>query len=143
MILYEKCHGLLHHLHCSRVTHLSLVNTQLYRLLEQDKARLGALGIRYILLGGGIASAALVKLAQAQGVRVLTTYGMTEMSSQVCTGVPVFAGATVSSGAVLPYRQVRLAEDGEILVKGKTLALGYYRQGAFSTPENWYWTSRQ
>ncbi len=143
MWLYQKTVPLSHFLKKASITHLSLVNTQLYRLLEIESADLFGLGVRYILLGGGVASPGLVKKAQSQGVRVLTTYGMTEMSSQVCTGEPVFNKTTVSSGSVLSYRELRLAADGEILVKGKPLALGYYKEGSlipFVDNEGWYHT---
>lgn len=110
------------------VSHLSLVNTQLFRLLESGES-LQAAGVRYILLGGGVASPTLVQRAQAQDITVLTTYGMTEMASQICTGVPQFVAGGVSSGAVLPYRELRIQADGAIQVRGETLALGYYDRG--------------
>jgi O-succinylbenzoic acid--CoA ligase len=45
------------------------------------------------------------------------------MSSQVVTGKPV--DAKTPCAKVLPYRQMRIASDGEILVKGETLFKGY------------------
>ena len=110
------------------VTHLSLVNTQLFRLLEQ-KIDFYQQGVRFILLGGGVASPLLVERVQHQGVKLLTTYGMTEMASQVCTGEPVFTGLGVTSGEVLPARELRLSNSGEILLRGDTLSPGYYQQG--------------
>ena len=71
----------------------------------------------------------LVAKAQKQGVTVLTTYGMTEMSSQVCTGVPFFDSTGVTSGSLLKYRLLTVADNGEIMVKGHTLAMGYYYRG--------------
>lgn len=111
-----------------RLTHLSLVNTQLFRLL-QSGVSLHNNSLRYILLGGGVAAPRLVKAAQDQGIMVLTTYGMTEMASQICTGEPQFTDSGVTSGVVLPWREVALSDHGEILVRGKTLAKGYYANG--------------
>ncbi|MGH3666017.1 MAG: AMP-binding protein, partial [Egibacteraceae bacterium] len=56
-------------------THVSLVPTQLRRLLDAgvDLAR-----FRCILLGGSGAAPALLERATAGGARVVTTYGMTE-----------------------------------------------------------------
>ncbi|WP_422445903.1 o-succinylbenzoate--CoA ligase [Endozoicomonas sp. ALB091] len=128
MVLFERRLSLDDMLIRQRLTHLSLVNTQLFRLLQSGLS-LYDLGVRYILLGGGVASPRLVEAVKAQGVTVLTTYGLTEMASQVCTGEPLFTSGRVTSGAVLPWREVRLTEDGEIQVRGDTLAKGYFQQG--------------
>ena len=128
MVLFERKLPLDDMLGRQRLTHLSLVNTQLFRLMQSGLS-LYDLGVRYILLGGGVASPRLVEEVKAQGVTVLTTYGMTEMTSQVCTGEPQFTGSGITSGAVLPWREVRLAGDGEIQVRGETLAKGYFQQG--------------
>ena len=125
------------------ISHISLVNTQLHRLMSLEQCDLTETGLKCILLGGGYASAKLVEDVRSQGVRVLTTYGMTEMSSQVCTGIPEFSGAGVTSGEVLPYRQLRLSGDNEILVRGETLSAGYFDQGRIKSivdSDGWYHT---
>ncbi len=125
-----------------RITHLSLVNTQLFRLL-QSGVSLHDNPLQYILLGGGVAAPGLVKAARDQGITVLTTYGMTEMASQICTGEPQFTDRSVTSGHVLPWREVALSELGEILVRGKTLAKGYYANGKISPlpdADGWFHT---
>lgn len=128
MVLFERKLPLDEMLARQRLTHLSLVNTQLFRLVQSGLSFYDA-GVRFILLGGGIASPGLVEKVKAQGVTVLTTYGMTEMSSQICTGEPIFTGAGITSGAVLPWREVRLSDEGEIQVRGETLAKGYFQHG--------------
>ncbi|WP_257296078.1 o-succinylbenzoate--CoA ligase [Endozoicomonas sp. YOMI1] len=128
MVLFERRLPLNDMLTRQRLTHLSLVNTQLFRLIQPGLS-LYDLGVRYILLGGGVASPRLVEAVKAQGVTVLTTYGLTEMASQVCTGEPLFTGNGVTSGAVLPWREIRLTEEGEIQVRGETLAEGYFQHG--------------
>lgn len=123
------------------VTHVSVVNAQLFRLLQDERVQLSDTRLKYILLGGGVASAPLVRTVQDAGVCLLTTYGMTEMSSQVCTGEPCFSDTGVTSGAVLPYRRVRIASDGEILVAGEPLCLGYYQNGTalpVTDEQGWY-----
>ncbi|WP_067520201.1 o-succinylbenzoate--CoA ligase [Endozoicomonas ascidiicola] len=126
--LFQKKIPLANMLATQRISHLSLVNTQLFRLLEQG-VNLHAFGVRYILLGGGVASPALVAKAREQGVNLLTTYGMTEMASQICTGEPEFVHGGVTSGRILPYRKLTLSDDNEILVSGETLAQGYFESG--------------
>jgi len=60
-------------------SHISLVPTQLQRLLESavDKSTPLA-GFSSVLLGGAAAPASLLAAARAAGVPVVTTYGMTE-----------------------------------------------------------------
>ena len=57
---------------------------------------------------------------------VFTTYGLTEMASQVAT-MPFVAAPDkrATSGKVLRHRQLEIAPDGEILVRGATLFAGY------------------
>ncbi|MDP0590057.1 MAG: o-succinylbenzoate--CoA ligase [Candidatus Endonucleobacter bathymodioli] len=143
IIIYDKSKGLLSNLLQTTVTHLSLVHTQLYRLLELESVDFRTLGVRNILLGGGMVSGDLVKKAQRNGVRVITTYGLTEMSSQVCAGTPQFVGASVSSGSILKYRELMFNNKGDIMVRGKTLAMGYYRNGylqKITDNQGWYHT---
>ena len=67
-------------------TRLSVVPAQLQRLLDVPADRRGAL--RSVLVGGQAVPPALVERARAAGIPVLTTYGSTEMASQVATAAP-------------------------------------------------------
>ncbi|QIN79932.1 o-succinylbenzoate--CoA ligase [Rubrobacter marinus] len=107
----------------SGATHVSLVATQLRRLLSEE-ASLGAL--RAILLGGGPVPEALVDEALELGLPIHTSYGLTETSSQATTTPPGASREVLrTSGRALPYREVAVAGDGEILVRGETLFAGY------------------
>lgn len=126
-------------------THLSLVPTQLQRLLALPELVQVLQRCKAILLGGAPVSPALLRTAQAAGLAVHTSYGSTEMSSQITTtpsgfwhNTPVQEGA-VASGALLPYRQLRLHE-GEIEVRGETLFQGYREGGQlrFSLRSGWW-----
>lgn len=100
---------------------ISVVPTTLHRLLEEpgDLRKL-----EIALLGGAPAEPALVERALARGLPVRLTYGMTEHSSQIATE------SSAGSGKIpLPGVEVRLAEDGEILVRSPCLASGYFRGG--------------
>lgn len=112
-----------------RITHLSLVPTQLFRLLKEDKRALkkAAQQVKAILLGGGPISVKLFEQARDLGFPVYPTYGCTEMTSQICTDLS--RGIPLSCGYPLPYREIALAKDGEILVKGQTLFQGYWKTG--------------
>lgn len=100
---------------------LSVVPTTLYRLLdtEADFSRL-----EIVLLGGAPAESSLVERALARGLPIRLTYGMTELASQIATE------RSAGSGKIpLPGMEVRMADDGEILVKSPSLASGYFREG--------------
>ena len=110
------------------ISHLSVVPLQLQRLLEQSE--FPGSSLRAVLLGGSAAPRPLVTEAHRRRVPLHTTYGLTEMASQVTT---TRAGAPLqelfTSGQLLPHRELRIGEEGEILVRGETLCLGYWQSG--------------
>ncbi|WP_211829091.1 o-succinylbenzoate--CoA ligase [Kistimonas asteriae] len=126
------------------VTHLSLVNTLLYRLLRAEHVSLADTAINVILMGGGYVASDLVADVNTQGIRILTSYGLTESSSQACTGSPVFLDdLRLTSGQPLPHRQIRISQQGEIQIRGEVLFKGYYHCGGqFDLPldEGWFAT---
>ncbi len=128
------------HLLGGAITHLSLVPTQLYRLLQSPKFRLERTAVRHLLLGGAPIPASLVAASQAQGVTPQVSYGLSEMATQVCTR---YAGPDASNvGRPLPGRELTLI-DGEICVRGATLFAGYYREGVLEPEldaEGWFHT---
>ncbi|MHA6792570.1 o-succinylbenzoate--CoA ligase [Pseudonocardia bannensis] len=92
----------------------SLVPTQLLRLLDAGGAPLHALcGYDAVLVGGAALDAGLRARAEAAGVRIVATYGMSET-----------AGGCVYDGLPLDGVAVRL-DGGRILLGGPTLAAGY------------------
>ena len=59
------------------------------------------------------------------GYAVIQGYGLTETTSLISVNHPFRLGKG-SIGKVLPGREVKLAEDGEILVRGGGVASGYW-----------------
>ncbi len=115
------------------ITHVSLVSTQLKRLLAQRVPCPASL--RGCLVGGGALPPSLVLRARDAGWPVLTTYGLTEMASQVTTSDPKADSAQLrTAGRVLPGRELKIARDGEILVRGATLFRGYLTAGRVQLP---------
>lgn len=57
---------------------------------------------------------------------VIQGYGLTETTSLVSVNHPFKLGRG-SIGQVLPGREIKLAENGEILVRGENVASGYYQ----------------
>ena len=127
------------------VSHLSCVPTQVYRLLKEDALTLrkATSSLRCILLGGGPISLSLLKEGIQAGLSLFPTYGMTEMSSQITTQLNS-SPLNISLGHPLPYRMLKIAPNGEILVKGKTLFQGYLNpshEGERQTdPQGWFST---
>ncbi len=109
-----------------RPTHLSLVATQLFRLLQQPEFLSQTNIFKAILLGGSAIPASLIKKAHQLGLPIFMSYGSTEMSSQITTTQPNDSlERLLSSGKVLPYRQLRVTKEGDIQVRGATLFTGY------------------
>jgi long-chain acyl-CoA synthetase len=76
------------------------------------------------------------------GFAVIQGYGLTETTSLVSVNHPFRLGKG-SIGKVLPGREVKLAEDGEILVRGGGVATGYWTGNdlrAVTSEEGWYRT---
>ena len=94
------------------ITHLSCVPTHLYRATPVYK------NLRCLLVGGAP--------IPSYPFPINTTYGLTEMSSMVTL-----------NGNLLPNRELRLASDGEIFVRGPTLFQGYVGQ---PPQTNWFAT---
>ncbi len=104
-------------------THISLVSTQLSRLLREAA---DLTGLEAVLMGGGPIPPSLVDEALSRGLPVHTSYGLTEMASQVTATPPGASSEELrTAGRVLPHREVSISERGEILVRGETLFAGY------------------
>jgi O-succinylbenzoic acid--CoA ligase len=91
------------------ITLVSVVPTMLSRLLDAGLSHPPTL--RFALLGGGPIAPSLVARAAAAGVPVAPTYGMTEGCSQLATCGVALHGVTL-----------RIAADGELLVRGASVA---------------------
>jgi o-succinylbenzoate---CoA ligase len=93
----------------------ALVPTQLRRLLDGGGNVLAALRTyNTILVGGSAVAAELVTRARDEGVRVVSSYGMTET-----------AGGCIYDGVPLAGVGIEVGTDGIIELAGPTLAAGY------------------
>lgn len=79
--------------------------------------------LRFLAVGGAPSGRTLLDRAAALGLPVFEGYGLSEAGSVVSLNVPG-ACRPGSVGRVLPHSQVRIAEDGEVLVGG-ALFQGY------------------
>lgn len=106
---------------------LSLVPTQLERLLRDARAIAWLQGFRIIFLGGAPAWPALLDRAAALRLPLSPGYGMTETAAMIAALRPEeFLAGLRSNGTLLPQARVRLDEEGGIHVAGASLFRGYY-----------------
>ena len=89
-------------------------------------ARLGLDRIRSAFVGGAPSAPELSQFFRAVGCPMLEAYGLTEGSLNVFNRVEEFKGGT--AGRPLPGVELRLADDGEILLRGDLNFVGYRKQ---------------
>ena len=84
--------------------------------------------LRFVAVGGGRVAPQLLERADALGLPVFEGYGMSECASVVCLNTPAHRRiGTV--GRPLPHLALRLAEDGEVQIRGARM-LGYLGEPA-------------
>ncbi|XVX21028.1 o-succinylbenzoate--CoA ligase [Actinomycetota bacterium] len=94
--------------------YVSLVPTQLTRLLDDQAGTTALRAFHSVLVGGAAVSPRLLSRAAAEGVHVVTTYG----SSETC-------GGCVYNGLPLAGVEVGADKDGRLHIAGPMLASGY------------------
>lgn len=114
--------------------YLSLVPTQLLRVVEAgERAAAPLRRLDAILVGGAALAPSTLTRARDLGLRVVTTYGMTE------TG-----GGCVYDGVALDGVRLRVLDDGRVAIGGPVLAAGYLDDDAadaatFRTSDGMRW----
>lgn len=104
---------------------LSLVPTQLQRLLQRPEMIGWLQQFHTILLGGAPAWPALLDQARPYGLRLAPTYGMTETASQIATQKPDDFLLNKTGYQILPHAHVAI--EAEIVhIQATSLALGYF-----------------
>ena len=94
------------------------------------------------ICGGAALDAATEEFWGRLGYAVIQGYGLTETTSLISVNHPFRLGKG-SIGKVLPGREVKLAEDGEILVRGGGVSSGYWNASGAppaSDEDGWYHT---
>jgi long-chain acyl-CoA synthetase len=98
-------------------------------VLHAIKQKLGLDRTRVVLSGAAPIAPAVLEFFLALGVPIREGYGQTEgtAAATIHQGWPIRLGTV---GKALPGIEVRLAEDGEILVRGENVFLGYFKDPA-------------
>jgi long-chain acyl-CoA synthetase len=95
--------------------------------LVYAKIREGTGGrLRIISSGGAPLSKSLAEFFWSVGIPIYQGYGLTETSPIVSSNFP--RNRVGSSGLPIPHCEIKLAADGEILVRGPMIMQGYYKR---------------
>lgn len=144
VVIANKDADLLDMMRRYQITHLSLVHTQLYRLLRKEPHRDELKELSALLVGGSAIPKTLITQAYECGLPLFTSYGLSEMASQVTTTNPSDSlDRMLTSGKPLDHRQVKVSSEREILVKGGTLFRGYVEKDEIHLPvdsDGWFHT---
>jgi long-chain acyl-CoA synthetase len=112
-------------------------------VLSKLRARLGLDRCRFLISGGAPLAPEIAEFFHAAGLLILEGYGLTETTSAVFLNVPDrYRFGTV--GPALDVVEARIAEDGEILVKGPPVFRRYYNNPEATAeavePDGWFHT---
>lgn len=115
---------------------ISLVPTQLQRLLQDSTSAAWLSQFKTVLLGGAPAWQELLEKARQSNIKLALTYGMTETASGIAILKPQdFLKGENNCGKSLPHTTITICSDskqlnqneiGNITINSQSLALGYY-----------------
>jgi O-succinylbenzoic acid--CoA ligase len=106
---------------------ISLVPTQLQRLLAEPEALTWLRTFDAVCVGGGPIWAELADAAAHEGVPVSPGYGMTETAAMVAALLPEkFLEGGRGCGSPMPHAKITLAKGGAVEVEGDSVFRGYF-----------------
>lgn len=98
------------------------------RLVFKEWRKVFGGNLRLIISGGAAIQPRLVKIFTAIGIQLSEGYGLTETSPVIATNSLTLGKLKAGTvGIVMDNQEVMIAENGEILVKGPNVMLGYYK----------------
>ncbi|NHB67526.1 AMP-dependent synthetase/ligase [Perlabentimonas gracilis] len=97
-------------------------------IFSKWKAALGG-KVKFIISGGAALQPRLARVFFAAGVPIYEGYGLTETSPVIAANQPIDPDCIMfgSVGTVIKNIEVKIDDDGEILMKGPSQMLGYYK----------------
>lgn len=106
---------------------ISLVPTQLQRLLGDAAGRAWLRRFRVIFVGGGPTWPELTDAAAQARLPLSLGYGMTETAAMVAALTPEeFMAGERSAGRAMPHARIALGADGRIGIEGESVFRGYW-----------------
>ncbi len=121
IIIPDRETSLFEALSLHQITHVSIVATQLMQLID----KFPPVSLQSAIVGGGATPPHILEKALDKGWPIQTTYGMTETSSMVTLSDQTFPIG--SSGRLLQGNELKIAQDGEILLRSPAVCSGYLR----------------
>jgi len=103
-----------------------LLNAVLERLVRKKVRKRFGGRLKAFVSGGAPLNPDIGLFFTALGVRILQGYGQTESGPVVCVNVPEKVKMN-AVGPIFPNTEVRIADDGEILIRGDLVMNGYWR----------------
>ena len=95
-------------------------------VLSKGRAVLGG-NFRFMVCGGAAISTEIVDFFEQVGIHIKVGYGLTETTASVTCLLDDDIN-TSSVGKVMPLLEVKIGENNEIMVKGGTVFMGYYKK---------------
>lgn len=135
-------------------TVVSLVPTQLHRLMKREGGVEWLRQFEAILLGGAAAEAALLQRCHDEGIRLAPCYGMTETAAfTTCLQADEFLAGKTGVGRPLPHVRIQIidtegkpleaGQTGRIYIAASSLAKGYWPEAPLADTEGWFATGDQ
>ena len=98
--------------------------------------------LRFFVSGGAGLAREIEEFFWALGVPILNGWGLTETSSGVCSNT-LHAHKFLTVGKPFPGVELKIADDGEVLVKGPSVMRGYHDQPEATAEvlkDGWFYT---
>ena len=101
--------------------------------------------VKAIVTGSAACQVRLIRIFTSAGIIIMEGYGLTETSPVVSVNRFESENRRVGSiGTLIETAEVKIAEDGEILVRGPMIMMGYYKQPQLTAEaidkEGWFHT---
>ena len=96
--------------------------------------------LRYIFVGGAALDPYYETEFRAWGIELITAYGATECSPGIAANRN-FHHRSGSCGRAIECCELRIADDGEVMIRGENVMMGYYRDEegtAQAMHDGWY-----
>jgi long-chain acyl-CoA synthetase len=100
--------------------------------------------VELILVGAAPLQARLGRVFWAAGIRIGEAYGLTETSPLISCSLATKKDIRLGyAGMIMDDLEVKIADDGEILVKGWNVMMGYYKEPELTSEvlkDGWFYT---
>lgn len=111
----------------------------LLQMLENFGPLPGTERLKRILCGGAALDPSLCSAMRSHGIELYNCYGLTEFSTAIAVNSPEDNDPT-SVGTILSCCEVTVAEDDEVLVRGRNMMKGYGPDGPWLNRDTWFHT---